>query len=251
MSFMELLGNVGLFGLAVMVCLAVISVYSVGLILAKHRHFRSATRQSQAFRPVFGKALHAGQFQDVIDAAREHQDSCVAQVVSAGILEYNAARESGSDPAASFELVTSAVEHSKVEALIGMKKGLGTLATIGSTAPFIGLFGTVVGIINAFRGIAATGSGGMAAVSGGIAEALVATALGIFVAIPAVVAFNNFTGKLENFHVAMNQASSELVNYLFHVPRPESMPYGRHSAAAESYAAQSATAAQSAVHAAR
>ena len=113
------------------------------------------------------------------------------------------------------------------------------------------LFGTVVGIINAFRGIAATGSGGMAAVSGGIAEALVATALGIFVAIPAVVAFNNFTGKLENFHVAMNQASSELVNYLFHVPRPESMPYGRHSAAAESYAAQSATVAQSAVHAAR
>jgi biopolymer transport protein ExbD len=76
----------------------------------------------------------------------------------------------------------------------------------------------VVGIINAFRGIAATGSGGMAAVSGGIAEALVATALGIFVAIPAVVAFNHFTGKLENFHVEMNRASSQLVNCLFKVP---------------------------------
>jgi biopolymer transport protein ExbB/biopolymer transport protein TolQ len=76
----------------------------------------------------------------------------------------------------------------------------------------------VVGIINAFRGIAATGSGGMSAVSGGIAEALVATALGIFVAIPAVVSFNYFTGKLENFHVEMNRASSQLVNCLFKVP---------------------------------
>jgi biopolymer transport protein ExbB/biopolymer transport protein TolQ len=93
------------------------------------------------------------------------------------------------------------------------------LATIGSTAPFIGLFGTVVGIINAFRGIAATGSGGMAAVSGGIAEALVATALGIFVAIPAVVAFNHFTGTLERFQVEINQASNELVNVLFRTPR--------------------------------
>jgi biopolymer transport protein ExbB/TolQ len=102
--------------------------------------------------------------------------------------------------------------------MIRMKRGLGILATIGSTAPFIGLFGTVVGIINAFRGIAATGSGGMAAVSGGIAEALVATALGIFVAIPAVVAFNHFTGMLERFQVEMNQASSTLVNFLYTMP---------------------------------
>ncbi len=99
-----------------------------------------------------------------------------------------------------------------------MKSGLGFLATIGSTAPFVGLFGTVVGIINAFRSIAATGSGGMSVVSGGIAEALVSTALGIFVAIPAVVAFNHFTGKLETFHVEMNRASSQLVNRLFKIP---------------------------------
>src|SRR5262249_22335692 len=74
------------------------------------------------------------------------------------------------------------------------------------------------GIINAFRNIAATGSGGMSVVSGGIAEALVSTALGIFVAIPAVVAFNHFTGKIETFHVEMNRASSQLVNCLFKIP---------------------------------
>jgi biopolymer transport protein ExbB len=145
----------------------------------------------------------------------------MAKVVSAGMLEYNAARQIGSDPASSLERVTIALENARTESLIEMKRGLGLLATIGSTAPFIGLFGTVVGIINAFRGIAATGSGGMAAVSGGISEALVATALGIFVAIPAVVAFNQFTGMLERFHVEMNQASSQLVTHLFHVRQVE------------------------------
>src|SRR5262249_1354483 len=105
------------------------------------------------------------------------------------------------------------------ETLVQLRGGLGFLATIGSTAPFIGLFGTVVGIINAFRSIAAAGSGGMAVVSGGIAEALVSTALGIFVAIPAVVDFNSFTGKIEGCHVEMNRASSQLVNCLFKIPQ--------------------------------
>jgi biopolymer transport protein ExbB/biopolymer transport protein TolQ len=104
------------------------------------------------------------------------------------------------------------------ETLVELKKGLGFMATIGSCAPFIGLFGTVVGIINAFTSIAATGSGGMSVVSGGMAEALVSTALGIFVAIPAVVAFNSFTGKIETFHVQMNRASTQIVNHLFNIP---------------------------------
>jgi biopolymer transport protein ExbB/biopolymer transport protein TolQ len=218
MSLMELLGNVGLFGAAVMVCLVALSVFSVAVIVDKHRRFRSATRQSQLFKPVFAKFLHGGEVQELIDAARLHQTSHVAQVVSAGLLEYEGVRRTGGDPVASLELVTSALRDSMSETLIQLKRGLGFLATIGSTAPFIGLFGTVIGIINAFRGIAATGSGGMGAVSGGIAEALVATALGIFVAIPAVVAFNHFTGQLENFHVEMNRASSQLVNCLFKVP---------------------------------
>ena len=167
---------------------------------------------------MFKKFLHGGELQELIDAVRQHQNSYVAQVVSAGILEYDGVRQAGGDPVASLELVTSALRDSMSETLIQLKRGLGFLATIGSTAPFIGLFGTVVGIINAFQGIAATGSGGMAAVSGGIAEALVSTALGIFVAIPAVVAFNHFTGKLETFHVEMNRASSQLVNRLFKIP---------------------------------
>jgi biopolymer transport protein ExbB len=227
MTIAELLGNVGVFGLAVMICLAALSIYSVGLILDKHRRFSLASRQSHAFKSVFGKSIRAGEIQNVIDAARKNQRSYMAQVVSAGLTEYES-RETGSNPGDSLEVVTTALDNAKEEALIEMKRGLGFLATIGSTAPFIGLFGTVVGIINAFRGIAANGSGGMAAVSGGIAEALVATALGIFVAIPAVVAFNQFTGRLDQFQVEMNKASSELVNFLFKVTK--TAPRAAHAA---------------------
>jgi biopolymer transport protein ExbB/TolQ len=218
MTFTELLGNVGLFGGAVMLCLALLSIFSVGMIVDKHRRFRAASRQSELFKPVFKKFLHGGEVQELIEDVRQHQNSHVAQVVSAGILEYDGVRQSGRDPVASLELVTSALRDSMSETLIQLKRGLGLLATIGSTAPFVGLFGTVVGIINAFQSIAATGSGGMSVVSGGIAEALVSTALGIFVAIPAVVAFNHFTGMIETFHVEMNRASTQLVNCLFKIP---------------------------------
>ena len=218
MTFKELLGNVGLFGGAVMFCLAALSVFSLAVIVEKHRRFRLASRQSQMFKPVFKNFLHGGEVQELINALPTHQKSHVAQVVSAGILEYDGVHQTGRDPVAALELVQSVIRDSISETLIQLKWGLGFLATIGSTAPFIGLFGTVVGIINAFRSIAATGSGGMSVVSGGIAEALVSTALGIFVAIPAVVAFNHFSGKIENCHVEMNRASSQLVNRLFKVP---------------------------------
>jgi len=218
MTFKELLGNVGLFGGAVMVCLVALSFFSLAVIIEKHRRFSLAMRQSQMFKQVFKNFLRGGEAQELISALPKHGKSHVAQIVSAGILEYDSLRQPGRDSAASLELVQSVIRDSMSETLIQLKWGLGFLATIGSTAPFIGLFGTVVGIINAFRSIAATGSGGMSVVSGGIAEALVSTALGIFVAIPAVVAFNHFTGKIENFHVEMNRASSQLVNRLFKVP---------------------------------
>jgi len=218
MSLTDLLGHVGIFGGAVMVCLVLLSVFSVGMIIDKHRRFSSASRESEKFKAEFKKFLHGADYRDLIEAGRLNQNSHVAQVVSAGIVEYDGVHQSGRDPVASLELVTSAVRDSISETLIQLKRGLGFLATIGSTAPFIGLFGTVVGIINAFRSIAATGSGGMSVVSGGIAEALISTALGIFVAIPAVVAFNHFTGKIEIFHVEMNRASSQLVNCLFKIP---------------------------------
>jgi biopolymer transport protein ExbB/biopolymer transport protein TolQ len=94
-----------------------------------------------------------------------------------------------------------------------LKRGISSLATIGSTAPFVGLFGTVVGIINAFKGISTEKSTGLGAVAGGISEALVTTAVGLFVAIPAVWMYNYFTSKIEAFDVEMGNSSSELIDY--------------------------------------
>ena len=110
------------------------------------------------------------------------------------------------------EAARRAIERETLITYSDFKKGIGALATIATTAPFIGLFGTVVGIINAFRGMS-SGAGGIAAVSGGIAEALVTTALGLFVAIPAAWMFNYFTGVLERFSVEMSNSSSELVDF--------------------------------------
>src|SRR5262249_36493101 len=184
MTFTELLRNVGVFGAAVICCLVALSIFSVAVMVDKYRRFRAASRDSETFKPLFAKFIHGGEVQELLGAMQQHQKSHVAQVVSAGLLEYEGVREAGGDPSASLDLVTSALRDSMSDTLVELKKGLGFLATIGSSAPFVGLFGTVAGIINAFRNIAATGSGGMSVVSGGIAEALVTTALGIFVAIP-------------------------------------------------------------------
>ena len=121
MTFTELLGHVGLFGGAVMCCLALLSVFSVGMIVDKHLRFRSASRETQIFKPVFGKFLRGGELQELIDTVPLHQKSYVAQVVSAGILEYDGVRQKGGDPVASLELVTSALRDSMSETLIQLK----------------------------------------------------------------------------------------------------------------------------------
>ena len=104
MSFTELLGNVGFFGAAVMCCLIALSFFSVALIVDKHRRFRAAARQSQLFKPVFGKFLHGGEVRELIEAARVHQTSHVAQVVSAGILEYEGVRQTKGTPQTQFTI---------------------------------------------------------------------------------------------------------------------------------------------------
>src|SRR5258708_11139608 len=148
MSLTELLGHVGIFGGAVMVCLALLSVFPVGMIIDKRRRFVLASRESEKFKPEFKKFLHGGDVQDLIEAGKLHENSHVAQVVSAGIIEYDGVRQSGGDPVASLELVTSALRDSISETMVEFKRRLGLLAAHGSPHPVIWLFGTVVGIIN-------------------------------------------------------------------------------------------------------
>ena len=214
MSFLEIIGHMGVIGSAVVACLFLLSVYSIGVMIDRFRRFRAARSQSRSFLPVFAQCLKENKLQEAIGTSRSHDRSHLARVVTAGVTELVDDNNGRLDPAARVAAVSRAVDRASAVISAEMKKGLGGLATIGSTAPFVGLFGTVVGIIHAFQGIAATGSGGIAAVSGGIAEALVATAFGLFVAIPAVTAFNYFTGKLESYQVEMANVGAELMDFV-------------------------------------
>src|SRR5664280_2945049 len=165
-------------------------------------------------RPGVGQLLKQDKLREAIDLAKKYKNSHVAKVVSAGLLEFayeaHGAAAQGHDTVAAAE---RAVERASMMTTADLKKGLGGLATIATTAPFIGLLGTVIGIINAFRGMAASGAGGLGSVSAGIAEALVTTALGLFVAIPAVWLYNMFLNKVERFQVEMSNSASELIDY--------------------------------------
>jgi biopolymer transport protein ExbB/TolQ len=135
--------------------------------------------------------------------------------VLAGLQEYQFQQETGGNLTREdlLDTVRRAIQRATALTANDLKKGVSSLATIGSTAPFVGLLGTVVGVISAFQGIAATGSGGIGSVSAGISEALVETALGLVVAIPAVWFYNYLTGRIEYFNVEMDNSSSELVDY--------------------------------------
>ena len=159
--------------------------------------------------------------QEAVAAAQQHPASPVAKVVGAGLREYleglEALREEGPDDVGDFDLVDAVnrqMERSKERETANLKRGLTWLATVGSTAPFVGLLGTVVGIINSFQGLSGDGGGGLGAVSGGISEALVATAVGLLVAIPAVMLFNVFNGRVEAYQIDMNDVASELIDFV-------------------------------------
>ena len=198
------------------VLLIIMSVYSLTVAIERWIFFSKAKKQSLAFAKLVTLHLKQDKLQEAIDSSKKYKQSHPARVVSAGLYEFQHDVSSGSsnivghDP---IEAAERAIEREALMTTADMRRGLSGLATIGTTAPFIGLFGTVIGIINAFRGMAMTGSGGIAAVSTGIAEALVTTALGLFVAIPAVWLFNIFTNKIERFQVEMSNSASELIDY--------------------------------------
>ena len=198
----------------VVVALIILSVWSLYISVERLLVFRRAHKQSLAFAKLATEHLKHDRPQAVIDAASKYPGSHLARVVSAGLQSFQF--EHGSSPLSDLEVVEAAsraVERATLLTVSDFKKGVGSLATIATTAPFIGLFGTVIGIINAFRGMALTGSGGIGAVSAGISEALVTTALGLFVAIPAAWMFNYFTNKLERLQVEMSNSSSELIDF--------------------------------------
>jgi biopolymer transport protein ExbB/TolQ len=198
---------------AVAIILAFMSMYSIAVMVERFLTYKSARDQSREFAPRVAQALKENRIEEAINISDKHRKSHLAIVVNAGLQEFQAHQSSKEISGEIIDASKRALQRATAVKGAEFKKGLSSLATIGSTAPFVGLFGTVVGIINAFTGMKSAESAGIGAVAGGISEALVETAFGLIVALPAVWAYNYFQGKVESFQVEMDNSSSELIDY--------------------------------------
>ena len=195
---MEMIEAMGPAAIATNLVLVVMSIYSIGTMIERAWAFSKARKQSKAYAPQVAKLLKDNKIDDAIKVSqkKDFKFSHLAKVLLAGLQEYTYQQESSdTNRDEMLEAAHRAIERSTAVNMNDLKKGLAGLASIGATAPL-------------------TGSGGIGAVSAGIAEALVCTAFGLFVAVPAVWAFNYFTTKVEGFSVEMDNSASELIDFM-------------------------------------
>jgi biopolymer transport protein ExbB/TolQ len=212
-SILEMLRKMEWPAWVIAIVLAIMSMYSIAVMVERWLTFNAAKNQSRLFAPKVAMALRDNRIDEAIAISDRHKKSHLAMVVNAGLQEFQA-HQAGSDiPGTTMDAARRALQRATALKTAELKRGLSGLATIGSTAPFVGLLGTVVGIINAFQGMEKAEGTGIAAVAGGISEALIETAFGLLVAIPAVWAFNIFQSKVEAFTIEMDNSSSELIDY--------------------------------------
>ena len=213
-SLTGLWASMGLTAKAVVIVLLIMSIYSIWVMIERYITFTQAKNQSLRLLGALSNVLTKGDYQQAIEITKKYKQSHLAKVIGAGLLEFEAIRRDkrNSDPEVPIEAARQGMDRTAMITVAEMKENLGVLATIGATAPFVGLFGTVMGIVHAFQKMATSG-GGIASVSAGIAEALITTAFGLFVAIPAVWAYNYFQNRVDRFTVEMSNSGSEMAIY--------------------------------------
>lgn len=200
---------------AVVFTLVFMSVYCFATGIERAIVFSKAKRQSRDLLKLIAGLWREGKVEESIKLAsdKRFKSSHLAKVLVAGLNELQFQQDSRSGAAEVVESAKRAIERATIKGVQEFKRGLNGLATIGSTGPFIGLFGTVFGIITAFQGMKVSGSGGIGAVAGGIAEALITTGFGIIVAVVAVWFFNILLNRVDVFTGEMANASSELIDH--------------------------------------
>ncbi|HEX9296722.1 MAG TPA: MotA/TolQ/ExbB proton channel family protein [Polyangiaceae bacterium] len=208
----DLWHHMGLFARLIVGVLAVMSILSLFAAGERWLTLRKAKKQSLQFARKMGDQFAQGGMEAAASVDVGQNTGYLGRVIAQGLEAYRSTR--GADPDLVFESVSRALERQAQREVQGMKRGQGILGTVSSTAPFVGLLGTVMGIVNSFQMMAASGSGGLATVSAGIAEALVTTAFGLLVAIPAVMTYNFFQGWIEARTVDIAESSNELLDVL-------------------------------------
>ena len=215
-DLIHLWGTMGWFAKGVVIIMAFMSIWSLTIMIQKFFQFQRSQSETRKFAPQFSRAIQEENLDQAISLAEKNKKSHVSRVLGEALAEVKPLlRDRATITAADINSAERAVERQMLIVLSEFKRGTGLLATVGSTAPFVGLLGTTMGIVNAFTGMAQAGaSGGLAGISAGIAEALITTAFGLMVAIPAVWAYNYFSTKIENLSVEMTYTSKELIDYL-------------------------------------
>ncbi len=208
----ELWGSMAITGKTVVLVLIALSIYSYVVMVERFTALRTNGQRSGEFAAQLGEGGDAGQILSAARVANEVGQNSLASVVEVGLQEFESLQSDGQPEAIVVEGVDEAVSRQLDVAIINLRARLSGMATISGVAPFLGLFGTVTGLIAAFRGIAETGSGGLATVSGGISEALVTTVIGLFVAIPALWAYNFFMNKIDVMAVELDNAATRIVS---------------------------------------
>ncbi len=214
-GLLEMWTAMGAVAKTVAIILIVMSIVSIYMLIERLMVFNRAKKKSREVAPKLADLLKSGNLKDALSLSnkKEYKGSHLARVTAAGIQSIMEGKEAKLSLEEQIETAARGSERSKVLFNQELRRGLPILATIATSAPFIGLFGTIFGIINAFRGMQLTGSGGIGAVAGGIAEALVTTAVGIGVAVVALWVFNVLNSRIEVFDAEMTNTESQVVDF--------------------------------------
>jgi biopolymer transport protein ExbB/TolQ len=214
-SLLQLWGTMGLFARSIAFVLLFMSLLMAAMSIRKALLLRRSRRSTVEFSPEYSKALGDGDFARAEALVDEYEDkshlAAAFRRVFKSLTFYSEDRVLSAAEIASTQRL---IELNTLEQLARFRRGLGLLATVGATAPFVGLLGTVMGVVRAFTGMAVSGSGGLAAISAGIAEALITTAFGLVVAIPAVWLYNYFINRIDYISMEITYATKEFIDFL-------------------------------------
>jgi biopolymer transport protein ExbB/TolQ len=214
LSLMELWGTMGWFAKSIVFLLLFMSIMVLTISVRKLIELMRARRATLAFSPPFSKALSSEDFAAASKLVDAHPKSHLAATFRRVFPTLTFHSEDQKLTAAEIASVQRLIDLNSLEQLANYRRGLGILATIGATAPFVGLLGTTMGVVNAFTGMSAGGSGGLATITAGIAEALITTAFGLFVALPAVWMYNYFINRIDYISMEITYATKEFVDFL-------------------------------------
>ena len=218
-SLQDMWHQMGPLAKGVAIVLLAMGVFVIGIAIERLITYMKARAESVAYLLKLRERIRDGKLGEAAKDAEGFTKSPLAHMIGAGVAEWTLAEKTvGDQEMESIDAVNRALDRVKDREVADLRRGLSFLATVASSSPFVGLFGTVIGIITAFQKMGLEG-GGLHAVSAGIAEALITTAFGLLVAIVAVWLFNFFSTRVEAFIVDMNDTSSELIDHMLKLER--------------------------------